>query len=73
MVISFQCVDLRAILYPIHFGVNECIWNVKIVSLVYSEFDEIVGEYGMLLLVWTAMNCLVSWFHFWVDYAWGQA
>ena len=51
MVMAFHCVDLRAILYPIHFGVNECILNVRIVSLVYSEFDGIVGEFRIPLLV----------------------
>ena len=41
----------RAILYPIHFGVNERILNVRIVSLAYPDFDEVVGEFGIPLLV----------------------
>ena len=53
MVMSFYCVDLRAILYPypIHFGVNECIMNVRIVNLVYSDFYAVIGEFGMPFLI----------------------
>lgn len=51
MVMSFHCVDLRAILYPTHFGVTECLLNVRIVSLVYSDFDEVIGKFGMPFLI----------------------
>ena len=53
IVMSFYCVDLRAILcpYPTHFGVNECIINVRSVNLVYSDFDAVIVEFGIPLLV----------------------
>ena len=51
MVMSSYCVDLRVVVYPIHFGVNEYILNKRIVSLAYSEFDEIVGKFRISLLV----------------------
>lgn len=51
MVMSFYCVELRAILYLIHIGVNDCTLNVRIVSLVYSDFDEVIGKFGMPFLI----------------------
>ena len=51
IIMSSHYGDLRVVVYPIYFGVNECILNVRNVNLMYYEFDEVVGECEMPLLV----------------------